>query len=133
MSYKRGDLVIAREGNRMNITPGTDMKVASAYMDASPPYVSAYRITHGVKNGGNYNCYLNEIVPATKEDRVRIYKGLIVIEEEKLKKLKEELDFFEKYDCEEDYVADKIARIMTSGGNKEAISEILKERRTRIL
>jgi len=133
MSYKRGDIVLAREGNCMSLSTGTELKVANTYNNYNPPYVSAYKIVNGLKQGSNYNCYSNDIVPATKEDRIKLYTELVKSAKEHLTRLEEELKFFKEYDCEEDYVADKIARILSSGGDAKAIAVILKERHTRIL
>lgn len=67
----------------------------------------------------------DEYKPATKEVRIEHYKHRVKILEEDISRIKGEIDFLEKYDSMEEFVADKIG-LLIKADTKESRVEILK-------
>jgi hypothetical protein len=65
---------------------------------------------------------------ATREIKAEFLKEKKIKLAEEMVRLDEEILFLEKYECEEDYVADKLHQILKAD-DPEAISKILKELR----
>ena len=82
-----------------------------------------------VYNGGP----ADEYVLATKEAKIAYYNGKLKDANDELLRIKAELDFLEKYDSMEEFVADKIG-LLIKADTKESRVEILRTlRQTNLL
>ena len=94
--YKRGDMVLAAEGNGIGVPGGTELKVQTVYNNNSTPYASVYKINrNGTKIGGNYTAYSFDIIPASREERIKLWRARIKDKESEIKKMQQELEFWE--------------------------------------
>ena len=96
--------------------------------------VGVYSTYYLVKDtlGRQYHVYFagspNDVFTlANREDRIKYMKEKVEELEKELESSKKELSVLFEFESDEDYAADKIAKILDSGGNRKVISKILKE------
>jgi Arc/MetJ-type ribon-helix-helix transcriptional regulator len=103
---------------------GTICRISNDYGSGEPRY-NVVRVDGAGKQFGN----TLSASSGTFVSRIDAVREAIEGAEKELKQLRAELEFLEKYEDEEAYLAHQIADILKSGGREAAIAKILRSGR----
>lgn len=128
-TLKKGDKIIIVEWPSMASLTGQEAEVVQG------GNISSGRVKILTERKQRYTLYSDaSIIYATKEARIESLKERIKEAEKSIVSLKSELEFHEKFDSQEDFVAHKLDAILTAhaegktkGKRTSAIADILKE------
>ena len=134
-AVKKGDLIILLESRNSNKQlEGQILEVITERKNRTKTSFVAKSIETGLQSNIYYSGPADTFVMATREAEVNYLKEKNTSLLEQVEENNKRIEFLEKYETEEDFVADKLEAILTAhakAGSKKArvsaISEVLKE------
>ena len=134
-AVKKGDLIILLESRNSNKQlEGQILEVITERKNRTKTNFVAKSIETGLQSNIYYSGPADTFVMATREAEVNYLKEKNTSLLEQVEENNKRIEFLEKYETEEDFVADKLEAILTAhakAGSKKArvsaISEVLKE------
>ncbi len=128
-NYKKGDAVLLIQSQNVGKTLTGRLCEVKSINPSGKVQVGLIDAT-GIENQGYFKGYtltLNtyDLILATKEGKVEYQKELLKNAEDKVAVIKAEIEFLEKYDSMEEFVADKIG-LLLKADTKESRVAILK-------
>lgn len=124
---KKGDKILLLSSQNMPQYVGMVLEVTTANTGDGVPYVKNPK---NEKNGDIYLYPNDQFVIATKEVIIESKKSELETLEQSIAEIKKEIEFLEKYDTQEDFVAEKLENILTAhskGKTAEERSSAIKE------
>jgi hypothetical protein len=134
-AVRKGDLIILLESRNSNKQlEGQILEVITERKNRTKTNFVAKSIETGLQSSIYYSVPADIFIMATREAEVNYLKEKNTSLLERVEENNKRIEFLEKYETEEDFVADKLEAILTAhakAGNKKArvnaISEVLKE------
>lgn len=132
---RKGDLIILLEARNSNkAVEGHILEVMTDRKTRTKTNFTAKSVDTGLLYSIYYSGPADTFVMATREAEINYLKEKNISILEQVEENNKRIEFLEKYETEEDFVADKLEAILTAhskAGNKKArvnaISEVLKE------
>jgi len=128
---KHGDkIMLIKSNNSQQNKEGHILTVTSSRKTASKANFTARSEEDGISINVYYTNPADEFIMATRENQITWIKEVIVKREKEIKELKEDLEFLEKYETEEDFVAAKLEALLTAHNKAktpEARTQAIKE------
>ena len=132
--YKKGDkaTVVAvpagKNGAGHGLPIGTEI-IVEGNAGGSSLHGFTYYVykVEGGSPGNGPSIFEYELTPSLREDMIDNLEKAIVDAKAEVGSMEDRLDYLINYESDEDYIAEKIADILASGGNKDSIKKILKE------
>lgn len=127
---KKGDeIILVSSNNGTQAIEGQILKVVGVFnKNSTNPHATVSVVEQIAGLAGQWTIYLarDEWTFATKEKRVEYWTKKVEALEKQLDEAKDELLFHQKYDCEEEFLADKIEELLAPGKTKKNKVEVLK-------
>lgn len=134
-AVRKGDLIILLEARNNNkAAEGQILEVITDRKTRTKTNFTAKSVDTGLQYSIYYSSPADTFIMATREAEINYLKEKNISILEQVEENNKRIEFLEKYETEEDFVADKLEAILTAhskAGNKKArvnaISEVLKE------